>query len=164
VEAVLNPFAREFFRDRAEMGAQAGVDDHAAGRAAEDVGPLEAGVLELDDSAARDIRGTGDLLDGHRLARQRGLADKKIFRRDEAQVRGNDRARLEDDDVPGNDIDHWNLDFLPVADDEAIGLDHGLKLRDRLARAMLLDVAENDTEEDHASNDARGDGVARWRR
>ena len=93
--------------------------------------------------------------DGHGFAGQRRLADEEVLRADQADIRRNNRASLEDNNVSWHDFRYRDVTFFAIAEDQASGFHHGLKLFDGLAGTVLLHMCEHDAEQDHGSDNGR---------
>ena len=85
----------------------------------------------------------------HGFAGQGGLADKEIFGRNQPKIGWNDRSGLKNHDVARHNLRDGNLTFFTFAENQAVGVNHGLKFFNRPAGAMFLDVGQHDTEDQH---------------
>jgi hypothetical protein len=100
--------------DLADLGRHPGRGDHELARATGDVGIHVHHVGAVAERRVGARHGLGALGDGQALPRQRGLVDLQRGRRHQPPVRGYDIARLDRDDVAGNQLPGRELRQLTV--------------------------------------------------
>jgi hypothetical protein len=98
----------------ADLGGHPGRGDDELARAAGDVGVHVHHVGPVAERRAGARYRLGALGGGHALPGQRGLVDLQRGRRQQPPVRGHDIARLNRDDVPGNQLAGGDLRQLAV--------------------------------------------------
>jgi hypothetical protein len=101
---------------------------------------------------------------GHGFAGQRRLADEEVLRADQADIRRNNRASLEDNNVSWHDFRHLNVTFLAIAEDQASGFHHCVKLFDGLAGTVLLHMREHHTQHNHTPDNGRRANISHQER
>ena len=143
--------------DLAHLGLHAG-GGHDGGTAAVDHGGAHvAHVLTVAQrhvvGALGEHDGLGVLLDRDGLAGERGLLDLHRGALDDAAVRGDGVAGLEQDDVAGDQIGARQVLEPPVADDLGLGGAHLLEGGEGLLGLGLLDHAEHGVDDDDGEDD-----------
>ncbi|MFT3886448.1 MAG: hypothetical protein QM724_13805 [Flavobacteriales bacterium] len=98
----------------AEHGVLASEHHHGLRGTADHAAALPQAVRPLRDRC-RGIHHARLLAHGERFARERGFVHVQFVRLDQPQVRRNDRAGLEDDDVTGYDRVRWSVHGSAVA-------------------------------------------------
>ena len=142
--------------DLAHLGVHPGRgDDHLAPAARH--GRVHVGHVE--PVAERDVRAgyrVDRLQDRRALAGERGFLDLQRRGHEQATVRGNLVARLEGDDVSGNELLRGDLDKLAVAADMSSDHEHLLQRGDALGRLALLIQAQDGIEDGQPDDDEAG--------
>ena len=96
------------------------------------------------------------LVDGHRLAGQCCLRELEAGHLGEAEVRRDQPARLEEHDVPDDEVGRGDVRRRTVTDHPGLRRRHRVQRLDRLLGAERLDHADGRVEHD---DDDDGDGV-----
>ncbi len=137
----------------AELRRRARTYHDAAGRA---VGHERAAVGHVHPIAERGLgpAHAQTLLDGHGLARERGLFDFEGLYFDETQIGRDLVAALDEDEVPRHEELGADLDALAVAPRGRPLGHHGRQRLERLTRAVFLHEADDRVQHDHAQHDA----------
>jgi hypothetical protein len=104
------------------------------------------------------------LLDGERLAGERRLADVEVPHLEQTSIRRDEVARIEPDDIPGNQLDYRQVLLASITHDSRRcgyllpNVIHGT------ARLKLHEVIQQHTEQHHRNDDQAVDGVAQQER
>ena len=140
--------------DAADFGRHAGGDHHGAAAA---IGGDRAGEQHVAAVAEPDVALDRLELLGHRhaLAGQRRLVGLQVRHLDEAGVRRNLVAGLDQHDVAGDDVMGRDALAIAVANDRGFRRGERHQGADRFLRARLLDEAEHGVEHDDRHDDDR---------
>src|SRR5262249_28310053 len=140
--------------DGAELGARAGRDDERARRAAAHRAAHEDSVGALRDRSAGGD-GAGLLLDREGLSGEARLGDEEVLRLENEPVGRNEVAGRELHDIARNQLLDANRRLATVAPDPRGEREAVAERAHGLARAVLLEEAEQGAAEDDGENDAR---------
>ena len=152
------------FGDLAELSIHRRGRNHGAAAAITGRRPGIGHILAVAQRGFRIGNRPGVLFDRHRLAGQRSFLDLKVDRLDEPHVGRHAVARLQQNDVAGNQMLRRNFKFLAVAQHRRRGRRHFAQGINRPFRPEFLNEAQsNGKQYDHANNN-RLDRIAHKRR
>ena len=108
-------------------------------------------------TVALAVAGVGRLVSRHRLAGERRLLGAKVLRVGEPQVRRDLVARLQEHDVPRDELFGGDHARLAAAQRPGLGGQHVADRLQRLLGLAFLDKAEQRVEDDDGEDDRRVD-------
>jgi hypothetical protein len=146
----------------ADLGGHPGRRDNELARAAGDVGVHVNHFGPVAERRAGARHGLGALGDGQALSGQRGLVDLQRGRLQQPPVRGHDIARLDRDDVAGNQLPGGDLRQLAVPPHPALDDHHLLQGGDgRSGLPLLMQALDRVEQRQQDQQDARAELLER---